>query len=50
MIYSFRFRGKNQRILAVYQSFLDHPGKGLHPKELSRMTGIPMLDVVARMD
>ena len=50
MIYSFRFRGKNQRILALYQSFLDHPGQGLHPKELSRMTGIPMLDVVARMD
>ena len=50
MIFSFRFRGKNQQILALYQNFLDHPGQGLHPKELSRMTGIPMLDVVSRMD
>ena len=50
MIFSFRFRGKNQQILALYRSFLDHPNQGLHPKELSRMTGIPMLDVVARMD
>ena len=45
-----RFRGKTQRILAVYHAFLEDPHKGLHPQQVARLTGISMLDVVACLD
>lgn len=45
-----RFRGKTQRILAVYRAFLEEPHKGLHPQQVARLTGMSMLDTVTRLD
>ena len=45
-----RFRGKTQRMLAVYHAFLEEPHKGLHPQQVARLTGMSMLDVVACLD
>ena len=47
---SFRFRGKVRRLFALYRCFLDHPGKGLHPTQISRHTGIAFGDVVSLLD
>lgn len=46
---SFRFRGKLKRLRDMYQCFLDHPDKGLHPTQISRHTGIPLADVNTRL-
>lgn len=46
---SFRFRGKLKRLHDIYQCFLDHPGKGLHPTQISRHTGISFAEVNARL-
>ncbi len=44
--FSFRFRGRVRRLFDLYRCFLDHPGKGLHPTQLARYTGIAFADVV----
>ena len=46
---SFRFRGKLRRLARLYQCFVDHPGVGLHPVQISRYTGISLLEVNARL-
>lgn len=46
---SFRFRGKLKRLRDIYQCFLEHPNKGLHPTQISRHTGIPLADVNSRL-
>ena len=48
--FTFRFRGKTKRILALYQCFIEHPGEALHPTQLARLTGMPMLRVVGQLD
>ena len=48
--FQFRFRGKTKRILAIYACFREHPGDALHPTQIARLTGIPMLDVVRQLD
>lgn len=47
---SFRFRGKLRRLAQIYQCFVDHPGKAMHPVEISRHTGIGFAEVSARLD
>ena len=46
----FRFRGRVRRLFDLYCCFLDHPGKGLHPTQISRHTGIAFAEVVALLD
>jgi hypothetical protein len=46
---SFRFRGKLRRLRDIYQCFLDHPHKGLHPTQIARHTGISFPEVHARL-
>jgi hypothetical protein len=45
----FRFRGKLDRIREIYQCFLDHPDKGLHPTQIARFTGLSFAEVNARL-
>jgi len=47
---SFRFRGKQRRLLDIYYCFIDEPGKGLHPTQISRRTGLGIAEVQARLD
>ena len=47
---TFRFRGKVRRLFDIYTCFLEHPGVGLHPTQISRYTGIAFVEVVARLD
>ena len=47
---NFRFRGKIRRLFDLYQCFLSHPGKGLHPSQLSRHTGIAFAEVARMLD
>lgn len=46
---SFRFRGKLRRLRDIYQCFLDHPNKGLHPTQIARHTGISFSEVNTRL-
>lgn len=46
----FRFRGKLRRLARIYQCFLDHPGTGLHPTQISRYTGLGFAEVSDRLD
>lgn len=46
---SFRFRGKQRRLLDIYYCFVDEPGKGLHPTQISRRTGQGIAEVQARL-
>ena len=48
--FKFRFRGKINRLFAIYQCFLDNPGVGLHPTQISKHTGFSMTDVSRRLD
>ena len=48
--FSFRFHGKIRRLFDLYHCFLEHPGKGLHPTQLSRYTGIGFADVLRLLD
>lgn len=43
--FSYHFRGKTRALLAVSQCFQEHPGKGLHPTEISRYTGYNFVDI-----
>ena len=47
---SFRFRGKVRRLFDLYRCFLDHPGKGLHPTQLARHTGIDFANTVRLLE
>ena len=47
--FSFHFRGKTRSLLAISRSFQAHPGKGLHPTEISRYTGYNFVDVNRRL-
>ena len=47
---SFRFRGKIRRLFDLYRCFLDHPGKGLHPAQLARHTGIGFAETVRLLE
>ena len=45
-----RYRGRTQRILAVYRTFLENPKEGLHPQQVARRTGMSMMTAVALLD
>jgi hypothetical protein len=47
---TFRFRGKLNRIREIYQCFLDHPEKGLHPTQIARHTGLSFAEVNNRLN
>ena len=47
---SFRFRGKLRRLAQIYQCFVDHPGKAMHPIEIARHTGVGFAEVNARLE
>lgn len=47
---SFRFRGRVRRLFDLYHCFLRHPGKGLHPTQLARHTGISFADTVRLLE
>ena len=46
---SFRFRGKLRRLAEIYQCFIEHPGKGLHPTQIARYTGMGFAEVNVRL-
>ncbi|MBV1904457.1 MAG: hypothetical protein KUG75_00155 [Pseudomonadales bacterium] len=48
--FSFRFRGKTKRLLALYHCFLEHPGVGLHPIQLAKYTGLSFAEVASRLN
>ena len=47
---SFRFRGKLRRLAEIYHCFLEHPGIGLHPTQISRFTGMGFAEVNSRLN
>lgn len=47
--FSFRFRGRTQRLLSLYQLFQDQPGKGLHPATIARQAGMSIIAVDERL-
>lgn len=47
---SLRFHGKIRRLFDIYHCFLEHPGKGLHPTQIARFTGIAFADVLRLLD
>ena len=48
--FSFRFRGKTKRLFTLYHCFLEHPGVGLHPIQISKFTGMRFAEVIQRLD
>ena len=48
--FTFRFRGKVRRLFDMYRCFLANPGKGLHPTQITRQTGIGIMPVVRMLD
>lgn len=44
--WTFRFRGRTGLILAIVDSFLKEPNKGLAPTHVAREAGLPVYDVV----
>ncbi len=47
---SFRFRGKTERLLTIYDCIKEHPPPGMPPGQIARSTGMRLSDVVALMD
>lgn len=47
--FSFRFRGRTQRLLSLYRLFQDNPGTGLHPSTIARKAGMSIVDVDDRL-
>jgi len=47
---SFRFRGKQKRLMDIYFCFVDQPGKGLHPTQIARRTGLSLAEVQNRLE
>ena len=48
--WTFRFRGKTQRILAIVDCFQKTPKKGLSPAYVGRESGVAMYDTVQILD
>ena len=48
--WTFRFRGKADRLLAVVECFLKEPNKGLSPTQIGRESGIAMYDAARILD
>ena len=48
--WSFRFRGKTTRILAIVDCFRREPAKGLSPAQIGRISGVAMYDTVRILD
>ena len=48
--WKFRFRGKTARILAIVNSFLDEPNKGLAAVQLARSSGLSIHDTAKLLD
>ena len=46
---SFRFKGRVNRLLALYRMFKSEGDKGLHPAQIARATGMSILDVNERL-
>ncbi len=44
--WSFRFRGRTGRILAIVDCFLKEPNKGLAPTHIGKQAGLPIYDVI----
>lgn len=47
---SFRFRGKQNRLLDLYAAFQDADAPAMHPTQLARATGISLAEVSRRLD
>lgn len=47
--WSFRFRGKVGRLLAIVNCFREEPMKGLHPRQIAKRTGIDTFDVIRHL-
>lgn len=43
--WTFRFRGRTARILAIVDAFLAEPNRGLAPTLIARQSGLPLYDV-----
>ena len=48
--WTFRFRGKTNRLLALVDCFLSEPDKGLSPTHIARRTGVAIYDTVRILD
>ena len=48
--WTFRFRGKTRRLLALVDRFLAEPDKGLSPAQLGRDAGIALYDAARMLD
>ncbi len=46
---SFRFRGKVNQLLDMYQCFVDHPNQALHPNQVARHARLGLHEVNARL-
>ncbi len=44
--WTFRFRGKTARLLAIVDAFLADPNRGLAPTLIARQAGLPLYDVM----
>ena len=45
-----RFRGRTQRILAVYEMLREDPAKGLHPRQIGLAVGMSALSAKSLLD
>ena len=48
--WTFRFRGRTNRLLALVDCFLQEPDKGLSPTHLARRAGMAIYDAVRLLD
>ncbi len=48
--FTFRFRGRVQRLLDIYYCFLDMGNVALHPTQIARRTGLSFAEVARRLD
>ena len=48
--WTFRFRGRTGHILAIVDSFIREPSKGLAPASIAREVGLPIYDVVKTLN
>ena len=48
--WTFRFRGKSGRLLALVDCFLNEPSKGLSPAHVGREAGIALYDAAQMLD
>lgn len=50
MPFTFRFRGKQARLLDLCACFIDNDHVALHPTQLARQTGMTMAEVARRLE